>query len=727
MRKARNHRRAGDVLRRWDTLRAKAKSHDAVKTELIAADRGREPGRIETEDRYRIIVETASEGVWTIDQEHRTTFVNRALAEMFGYEPQELLGKSVFDLLEPAAVEVSQRSLALRREGVSERLERPFRAKDGHTVWALMSTSTLHDSGGEDVGTLAMVTDITERKATEVERAHLAAIVDSSADSIISMTTDGTIRSWNEASSRLYGYSTTEALGQRASSLLARDPSERVQLLARAVAGEDQQQVESQDVSKDGRVIDVSLTDSAVRGSEGAIIGVSRIARDIGARKRMERELRHLAEHDWLTGLYNRRRLIPELDRCIAYARRYQRSGAVLMLDIDNFKLVNDNEGHDAGDRALKSVAEVLTRRARDTDIVAGLGGDEFAIVLPEATEEQALKFALDIRSLLCERAIGPPIYASIGISLFTPEQEITAGDALIAADIAQYEAKEHGGDQARIFDLRTAGTLKWVEQIRSALAEDRFVLFGQPIVDLRSDLVVGHELLIRMLSEDGEIIAPADFLPTAERFGLIGEIDCWVTQHALRLAFDKRVTINLAGPSIGNERILGLVSEAIADGLNPDNVVFEITETAAVSNFEKAEFFADRLNDIGCKLALDDFGTGFGSFTYLKHLNARYLKIDVDFVRDLVVNKTDQTVVKAVVEIAHSLDKKAIAEGVEDAATLTALKDRGVDFAQGFYLGRPERLSPPHVSRNKARRKARLPQPAQKAESRRGHTAGAG
>ena len=435
------------MLRRWDTLRAQAKSDDAVKTELIAADRGREPGRIETEDRYRIIVETASEGVWTIDQEHRTTFVNRALAEMFGYEPQELLGKSVFDLVEPAAVEVSQRSLALRREGVSERLERPFRAKDGHTVWALMSTSTLHDSGGEDVGTLAMVTDITERKAAEVERAHLAAIVDSSADSIISMTTDGTIQSWNEASSRLYGYSTTEALGQRASSLLARDPSERVQLLARAVAGEDQQQVESQDVSKDGRVIDVSLTDSAIRGSEGAIIGVSRIARDIGARKRMERELRYQAEHDWLTGLHNRRHLIPELNRCIAYARRYQRSGAVLALDIDNFKLVNDTKGHDAGDRELKSVAEVLTRRARDTDIVASLGGDEFAIVLPEVTEEEALKFASDIRSLLCERAIGAPIYASIGISLFTPEQEITAGDALIAADIAQYEAKEHGGD----------------------------------------------------------------------------------------------------------------------------------------------------------------------------------------------------------------------------------------------------------------------------------------
>jgi EAL domain-containing protein (putative c-di-GMP-specific phosphodiesterase class I) len=173
--------------------------------------------------------------------------------------------------------------------------------------------------------------------------------------------------------------------------------------------------------------------------------------------------------------------------------------------------------------------------------------------------------------------------------------------------------------------------------------------------------------------------------------------IDRWVTEHALRLPIDgERVAINLAGPSIGDERILALVQDALADGLNPANVIFEITETAAVSNFERAERFARTLNDIGCNLALDDFGTGFGSFTYLKYVNARYLKIDLEFVRHLVRNDTDQKVVKSIVDIAHSLEKKTIAEGVEDAATLSALKHRGVDFAQGFYLGRPKRLSLP-------------------------------
>jgi diguanylate cyclase (GGDEF)-like protein/PAS domain S-box-containing protein len=537
-----------------------------------------------------------------------------------------------------------------------------------------------------------------------------AALLQSSADSIIGMSKGGAIQSWNEASSRLYGYSATEALDQDAPSFLARDPAERMRLVAKVAAGDEQSQIESQDLSKDGGVIDVSVTDSAIRDAEGLVVGVSRIARDIGARKRMERELQYLAAHDWLTGLDNRRRLIPELDACLGYAARYGHAGAVLVLDIDNFKLVNDSEGHEAGDRTLKAVAEVLVSRIRGTDLLARLGGDEFAIVLPEATEPGALKVASDVRSLLCKRP-NRPIKVSVGISLFTPEQKLTADDALVAADVAQYEAKECGGDQACVFSGRAAGTLTRVERIRVALAEDRFVLYGQPIIDLRSGLVAYHELLIRMRSDDGGIIAPGDFLPAAERFGLIVEIDRWVTGHALRMAIQgERVTINLPGPSIGDDQVLMLIREALADGLNPASVIFEITETAAMSNFEKAERFTQTLNDIGCNLALDDFGTGFGSFMYLKHLNARYLKIDSEFVRDLVSNDTDQKVVKSIVDIAHSLEKQTIAEGVEDAATLAALKDRGVDFAQGFYLGRPKRFSPPSIRSSHGKREVAAP-----------------
>jgi diguanylate cyclase (GGDEF)-like protein/PAS domain S-box-containing protein len=669
--------------------------HRSRTPEALARNGRAEQARQQREDRYRVIVETTSQGVWTIDPEDRTTFANDVLAEMLGYEPAEMLGRSTTDFWDPAVVAERQLALQRRRDGVSEHVEVLLRTKDGRPLWTLMATSPLYDAEGDYAGALAMVTDITDRKAAELESAHLAAIVQSATLGIAGMSTDGLIESWNDAAARLYGHSAADVSGQASWTLLSRNPAEHRELVARAAAGEKVEQFDSEDLRKDGTTLDVSLTLSPIHDALGRVIGVSRIARDISLRKTMERELRYLAEHDWLTGLYNRRRLMSELERCLAYTRRYGRGGAVLVIDVDNFKLVNDSRGHDAGDRTLRSIADALKRQTRDTDVVARVGCDEFAVVLPEAGEDEALEFAASVRSALSS-ATPQQVTVSIGIGLLMPEQELTADDALVAADIAQYEAKQNGGDQTRIFDRHAAGTLTWVERIRTALVEHRFVLLAQPIVSLHDGLVSHHELLIRMLSSDGEIIMPGEFLPTAERFGLIGEIDRWVTYHALRLAIDgQRVTINLAGPSIGDERILDLVREAIAEGLDPHNVIFEITETAAVSNFEKAGSFAAELNQLGCELALDDFGTGFGSFTYLKHLDARYLKIDVEFVRNLVFNETDQKVVKAIVDIAHSLGKMTIAEGVEDAATLAALKQRGVDYAQGFYLGRPERLSP--------------------------------
>jgi diguanylate cyclase (GGDEF)-like protein/PAS domain S-box-containing protein len=642
------------------------------------------------------MVESSGEGICMLDEQERATYANAALAEMLGYTREELVGSSLRDFLTAETAPEAQDILAGLREGLSSQFEFPIRAKDGHTVWALVATGPLWNADGSYAGSHAMLTDVTERRAAAVERAHLAAIVQSSADAIVSMSMDGVIESWNDSAEKLYGYTAAEAIGQDASRLLARDVAQRRRMLALVASGSNIDRFETQSVTKSGRVLDISLTISGVRDSQGRLIGIAGIARDIGARRRMERDLRHHAEHDPLTGLFNRRRLTSELDLCMTYARRYRRAGAVLAIDIDNFSLINDSRGHDVGDQMLKAVGELLLRTAGTTDIVGRLGGDAFAVVLPDASAEDGRSLAADIRSLLFERPTGPPIYASIGISLFTPEQDLTADDALIAADIALHEAKAAGRDQARVFEPGSGGTVTWVERIRTALAEERFVLFGQPILDLRNDRIARHELLIRMLGDDGEVIAPGEFIPTAERFGLIGEIDRWVVAHALRLAMDgRRVAVNLAGPSIGDERILALVSGAINDGLDPGNVTFEITETAAVSNFESAVQFAGRLSGIGCELALDDFGTGFGSFTYLKHLNMRYLKIDVEFVRELVISETDRKVVAAIVDIARSLGKRTVAEGVEDAATLAAVRSLGVDFAQGFHIGYPAPLEP--------------------------------
>lgn len=527
-------------------------------------------------ERHRQIVETASEGVWTFDAQNRTTFVNRAMAEMLGCQAQEMLGTSVSDFMAPEAAAEAQRSLRRRQAGATEQLELALRGRDGREVWTLFSSDSLYDAQSDFAGTLAMVADITDRKRSE----------------------------------------------------------------------------------------------------------------DL---------LRHLADHDPLTDIYNRRRLLSELDRQLRFAARYDRSGAVLAFDLDNLKFANDSYGHATGDAMLKAVAEVLRARMRDTDVVARLGGDEFAVVLCEATEQEALVVASDVRSRLCERALGPPIFVSVGIAMFSGAEEITPDDILACADTALYEAKEHGGDQARVYTGRPSGALSWVRRIRTAMTEERLILYGQPIVDLATGRVAYHELLIRMVSDDGDIIPPAAFLPIAERFGLIREIDRWVTTKGLLLAMDgTRVAINLSGHSIGEQSIIAAVRTAIADGLNPADVIFEVTETAAMGNLATARPFAGVLRGIGCNVALDDFGTGFAVFTYLKHIPAAYLKIDMEFIRDIMTNKTDQQIVRSIVDIAHSLDKLTIAEGVEDAGTLELLREYGVDYAQGYHLGRPERLSPP-------------------------------
>jgi diguanylate cyclase (GGDEF)-like protein/PAS domain S-box-containing protein len=526
----------------------------------------------ESEANYRRILETTLEGVWTLDSSHAITFVNPAMAEMLGGEPQEMIGRPVFDFIDLTLDDKAPDQIAFHRELFSGQHEVVLRGVGGRKIWALLSANALYDRENY-AGALAMVTDITERKE-------------------------------------------------------------------------------------------------------------------------MELRLQHLADHDPLTGIHNRRRLIEELDRQLRYAARSRRSGAVLAFDLDHLKVANDIYGHATGDAILRAVTEVLRSRTRDTDVVARLGGDEFAVILPEATESDALTVTRDVRALLGELQIGPPIMTSVGIVLFTGDEELTADEILVCADTALYEAKERGGDQATVYTGQTSCALTWVQRLHTALTENRFVLYGQPILDLRTGQVVRHELLIRMLSEHGEIVPPAQFIPTAERFGLIHEIDRWVTTAGLRLARDgTAVAINLSGPSIGEQLIIAAVRAAIADGLNPANVTFEITETAALSNVTAARVFTDTLTGLGCSVALDDFGTGFGSFTYLKHIPAQYLKIDTEFIQGLANNKTDQQVVKAIVDIAHSLDKLTIAEGVEDAETLTRLKDYAVDQAQGFHVGRPTPL----------------------------------
>jgi diguanylate cyclase (GGDEF)-like protein len=425
----------------------------------------------------------------------------------------------------------------------------------------------------------------------------------------------------------------------------------------------------------------------------------------ITAQTALEARLDYQADHDLLTGLLNRRRFAEQLDQVLRYAARYRRTGALAVLDLDNLRLVNDLHGHAAGDRALTAVARTILDRVRSSDVVGRLGGDEFAIALHEADEASALSVVAEVRAQLAGLGVDPPVRVSCGIVVFDGDHELGPDDLLTAADVALFEAKEAGRNQVRVYRGDAGSALGWVQRIRSALAEDRFVLYSQPIAELTSGEVRFNELLIRMLSDGEDVIPPEAFLPAAERFGLIVELDRWVAREGLRLAErGKRVTINISADSIGDDEILALARQAARGGVPSGAVVFEITETAAMSNMEEAREFTERLGEVGCEVALDDFGTGFGSFSYLKHLPSRYLKIDVEFVRELASNETDQRVVRSIADVGHSLGKLIIAEGVENADALELLRRYGVDYVQGMYIGKPERVPARFDSRGPAR-----------------------
>jgi diguanylate cyclase (GGDEF)-like protein/PAS domain S-box-containing protein len=438
---------------------------------------------------------------------------------------------------------------------------------------------------------------------------------------------------------------------------------------------------------------------------------------DIDERKRFEGELGYLADHDPLTGLLNRRGFSLELTHQMADARRYGRGGAVLALDLDDFKYINDTLGHNVGDEVLRDFSRTVQQRLRETDVFARLGGDEFAVLLPHATTGEAQTVSAGLLEALRGEdwaAMGEDrrLTMSVGITDFhQPGKDLTADDILIDADAAMYEAKEAGKDRVTVVSaahrvaVTSAATQKqmrtrvtWAERVRRAVREDLFVLHCQPIVDLGSDTVSQWELLLRLPGDDDELIKPAQFLYTAERSDLILEIDRWVLSEAIRLIAEQRdvghelrLEVNISGRSVGDLELLRLIEDQLqARAVDPASLVLEVTETAAIANIGRARSFASSLTEIGCHFALDDFGAGFGSFYYLKHIPFDYVKIDGEFIRNLPASSTDQLILDAIVQMSNGLGKRTIAEFVGDHATVELLKQHGVDYAQGYHLGRP-------------------------------------
>jgi diguanylate cyclase (GGDEF)-like protein/PAS domain S-box-containing protein len=480
-------------------------------------------------------------------------------------------------------------------------------------------------------------------------------------------------------------------------------PSDRDDLeqhLRDAITADGSFSLEHRVVHDDGSIHSV-LVHGTTTTSDGAIVQICGVSQDITELRRIEASLRHHADHDPLTGLLSRRRLVAEIDRQLSRGSRCLRSGALLLIELDGFGFYNDSYGQMAGDALLRSIADSLVHRLRATDIIARSGGDEFGVVLEDSSSAGALETAHELRLLIADCGGESPITASIGIATFGPGSELVGDNVLVAADIALHEAKRNGGNRVISYSGQNGPDMTWMEHIRRALEGDLFVLHAQPIIELASGKVSHHELLIRMRDDDDNLIMPDAFLPTAERFGLINAIDRWVTRAAVSLVEDgHHVALNLSANSIGDAELIRMVRAAAEHGLDPSMLIFEVTETAAIANLQEAREFASTLAGIGCQLAIDDFGTGFGSLTYLKHIPSEYVKIDREFIKELTRSATDQHVVRAVVGIAQSLGKRTVAEGVEAAATLALVRRLGVDYVQGYHTGRPQQLWPTPVAK---------------------------
>jgi len=629
-------------------------------------------------------------------------------------EDAALTSGLVLERVHPEDREVVQRALE-RSDCGDEPLRFEVRVRRFDDVERVVRAwgEAVRTPGGEPIRVVGTLQDVTQEAEARAARDLLSYVVQSTGDAIITKAPDGTITSWNRGAEQLYGYSAEEAIGRASGMTEAPERAGEWQKLLQTVfAGESIDNFETERVRKDGSRIAVSLTVSPVTDANGRIVSAAIIARDTTARVRYEDQLRHMADHDQLTGLFNRRRFEEELKRELARAGRYAADqSAVLSIDIDNFKGINDSAGHAAGDAVLAHVAGVLAHRSRASDVVARLGGDEFAVLLSSVGVDDARTAA---EQLLGEIRSSPAMYggkpfrvtASIGVAAFESD-DATAGEVMVNADLAMYAAKTAGRDRVVVYTAsearraRAVAKLTWAQRIQDALDNDRFVLHLQPILELATGQIKHGELLLRMQGDRGKLIAPGAFLPAAERFGMIHAIDRWVVGQAIQLvaeAMDRvpRVGINLSGESIvGDPHLLSMIEQELErSSVDPSKLIFEVTETAAIANMPEATRFARGLTSLGCSLALDDFGTGFGSFYYLKHLPVSYVKLDGEFIQNLPRSEVDEHMVEAIVGVSQALGIKTVAESVADEETIGMLQRHHVDYAQGFYVGKPAPLS---------------------------------
>ena len=677
----------------------------AVERELAEArmrrDRRQSEGRLRKLSR---VVEQASESVFITDQSGVVEYVNPAFERLTGYSMDDMRGQTPA-LLKSDAHDAEVYAQLWRTIAAGEVFKSRMinRRKDGTLFVEEKIITPLKDNEGQITHFVSTGRDITKRLEVEEERGRLAAILEATIDLVAILDPDGALRFLNASGRKFLGLDPDESLSGRTwSDLFSEHEARRV--MAEAMPAVRRDGVWSGEAlvrGSEGRNMPVSQVILAHRGTAGEVEYLSTIARDISERKRFEAQLRHRATHDALTGLANRVLVNDRIETAVVSAQRQSHSLAVLILDVDNFKRVNETLGHEAGDTLLRYVARQLDSCLQANDTLARHGSDEFTLVVDEIGNiEDVLGTLRKVKEALERPAYIDShelfITSSIGIAVF-PYDGRDAPTLMRNAEAAMHQAKEAGRGQYRFYapDMNARGheLLALETELRRALERDQFVLHYQPQVDLRTRRIHAAEAVIRWHHPQRGMVSPAHFVPMLEETGLIVPVGDWVLRQACADAarLGLRVSVNVSAPQFEDPNLVDRIGEILGGaGCTPNWLELEITENILMRDGASATAVLERLHELGVRLAVDDFGTGYSSLAYLKRFPLDVLKIDQTFIQDVTDDLDDAAIVEASISLSHKLGLEAVAEGVESRAQLRFLRKHRCDIAQGFYLSRP-------------------------------------